>query len=156
MIGVLLSLFTHLSEPQAREIVQVVQVESAKYELDPILIYSIIAIESRYQVKAIGSSHGERGLMQLKPKYHGQVPLDIKNNLKVGIKYLASMYRACYIKLGPAWPICYNTGPGIKLKNPTRFKYYVKVTEEYGKIKENLQSRPSLQSRGKTSHTSIY
>lgn len=156
MIEVLLSLYTHLTEPQAAEIVQVVQVEAKQHDIDPVLIYSIIAVESRFKIKAIGKTHGERGLMQLKPKYHGNVPLDVRNNLKIGIKYLASMYRACYIKYGPAWPVCYNGGPGVRLKNPTKFKYYVKLQEAYGKIEANLHSRTSLQSRSETRNASIY
>lgn len=156
MIEVLLSLYTHLTEPQANEIVRVVQQESVKNDLDPMLVYSIIAVESNYQVKAIGKAYGERGLLQLKPKYHGQVPLDIKNNLKAGIKYLAYVQRACYLRYGPAWPVCYNGGPGIRLKNPTKFKYYVKVIEAYGKIEANLHSRTSIQSRSETRNASIY
>lgn len=146
MVEVLLTLFIHLSKTEANLIVETVEIESAKYELDPTLVYSIIAVESRYQVKAIGSSHSERGLMQLNPKYYGQVPLDIQENIKLGIKVLAKKKDVCKNRYGAAWMVCYNGGTGIRLKQPRLFPYYTKVINRYEQIYEILHSRPSTSS----------
>lgn len=143
MIEVLLSIYTHLTEVQATQIVQTVQVEALKTEIDPTLIYSIIAVESRYQVNAIGGSHGERGLMQLHPRYYGQTPLDIEENIKKGVKVLAKKKKACKDRYGSAWFTCFNTGQNARIAAPRQLAYYKKVMKAYGDISKNLYKRAS-------------
>lgn len=156
MIEVLTSLFLSLSPTDAKEIVQVVEVEAAKSSIDPTLVYSVIAVESRFNKKAIGKSHQERGLMQLNPKYYGQTPLDIKENLKKGIKVLAKYKRLCKTKYGAAWFVCYNTGPGVKLTKPREFPYYKKVMSSYAQIAETLYTRSSTPSGNPLSYACVY
>lgn len=54
---------------EAKEIERAIYLLSVKHEIDPEMIFRIIAVESRFKIKA-KSSHGAKGLMQIIPKYH--------------------------------------------------------------------------------------
>lgn len=102
---------------------------SAKYNMDPELVQAIIKVESNYNRMAVGKSHHEVGLMQLRPDYFKRATFDIKGNIEQGVAYLAEIRPKCIKKYGKdAWFICYNTGPNnVKLNSPKNFPYYKKV-----------------------------
>lgn len=75
---------------EARYIEKTIYLLSIKHEIDPELIFRIIAVESRFKSKAI-SKHGAKGLMQIIPKYHktkiqGRNIYDKYTNIDVGIQ----------------------------------------------------------------------
>lgn len=110
----------------------------SEYGIDPTLILSIVQVESNYKPAAIGKSHKERGLMQLRPKYFPDATFDIEQNMRMGVKHLVKMRKACINKYKEAWFICYNLGPNGKLINhPKKFPYYTKVMVAYGEIARN-------------------
>ena len=109
-----------------------------KYGVDPQLVYAIIEVESAFNPNAIGKSHGERGLMQLRPRYFPKAStLSPAQNIEMGTKYLAKLQQQFKRKYGDAWFICYNYGPTacrkrVHLLNTKRkTRYYVKVSEAY-------------------------
>lgn len=88
-----------LSERKATDIVAEVFRNAAKYEsMEPELILAIIAVESRFQERAV-SNQGARGLMQVMPRSHphkvraigGAYALfDPEKNIDAGSQILAS------------------------------------------------------------------
>ena len=97
------------------------------YGLDPNLVSAVVQHESAYNAKAVGT-HGEIGLMQLKPdsfpKYTRKQLFDPETNIRVGTEYLAKMRDECVHR--NYWLVCYNTAPegAKKIKHPEKFKYY--------------------------------
>lgn len=110
----------------------------AKYGVDAHLIYAIAKVESQLKPHAVGSSHGEIGLMQLRPKYFPDASFDPYKNMEMATRYLVKLKRVCTQKYGDAWFVCYNVGPNKKLANAKQFKYYKKV---YGERKKIIQDR---------------
>lgn len=112
------------------------------YGIERELILAIIKVESNFEVKAVGKSHKERGLMQLNPRYFPTARFDVASNLRQGVRYLARVREACYERYREAWFICYNTGPNARLKKPKTFSYYKKVmyAKEKGIYKEDVRS----------------
>jgi soluble lytic murein transglycosylase-like protein len=136
------------------ELVTVLALEvGKKYNVEPELIIAVIAVESNFKPKAVGRSHGEIGLMQLRPEYFPTVTFDVRHNMELGVKHLANMKRLCYPKYGKAWYICYNLGPNKRIKHPTLFAYYRKVESAKTKIAENRRSVAS--SKGAISYAAL-
>lgn len=111
-------------------------IKSARqYNVDPKLVMAIIKVESNFNPKRVGSSHGEIGLMQLHPKYFPQASFDVEKNIEAGVRYLAELKR---IKgdIGCGWFIHYNVGPNTKINHPTLHSYYRKVAKIYPKYCE--------------------
>lgn len=106
-----------------------------KYGVSSELIVAIIKVESNFNPKAIGKTHGEVGLMQLRPKYFKTATFDVVNNMELGVKYLAKLKKICYPKYGKAWFICYNLGPSKTVKYPELFAYYKKVINAKNTLK---------------------
>jgi soluble lytic murein transglycosylase-like protein len=118
------------------EILIAILIHASYYGIDPILVQSIIEVESNYNPKAVGSS-GERGLMQIHPKYHENPSFLISKNIAMGVKILDSYYSKCYNMYKDAWFVCYNIGPNKRLKHPKKFDYYKKVMYVYEKVSKN-------------------
>ena len=136
-------------EPTA-EIKANIAVLSQMYGIEPTLIQAIVKVESGYKKHKAGSSHKERGLMQLHPKYFPKAKFDVATNLRAGVKYLAKVRELCYPKYADAWIVCYNLGPNHKrLKRPTQFAYYRKVMHAKKQIEEKqVYARNIAQSEG--------
>lgn len=98
--------------------------------IDHKLLLAIAKVESNWNPRAIGKSHGEVGLMQLRPQFHPGVGFGIKQNMLMGAKYLAKLKKMKYSKWGKAWFVAYNVGPGYKLNYPMLHSYYKKVRKE--------------------------
>jgi len=128
LFSVFITLFSAVSQASELAVKQQASQLSRKYGISSELIVAIVKVESNFNPKAVGSSHGEVGLMQLRPKYFKTATFDVENNMEIGVKYLAKLKKICYPKYGDAWFICYNLGPSKTVKHPKLFAYYKKVT----------------------------
>lgn len=112
--------------------------KSKRYEIDPLLISAIMAIESDYNHNVI-SDKGAIGLMQIMPETAqllGIDPYDMNQNIEGGIKYFKQMLEKFSgdVKLALA---AYNAGPNAVLKHngippyPETQNYVLKVLKKY-------------------------
>jgi soluble lytic murein transglycosylase-like protein len=111
--------------------------------VDPLLVHSIIQIESNYNPYAV-SSKGAQGLMQLMPPTARDLgvsnSLDPRQNIEAGVrylKYLQDLYKDDRLALA-----AYNAGPGAVQKYnrippyPETQDYVNRVGEQYGAAKK--------------------
>jgi soluble lytic murein transglycosylase-like protein len=67
---------------------------AARHRVDPLLVHSVIQVESGYNKYAV-SPKGAQGLMQLIPatarRYGVKNPFDPKENIEAGVKYLRDL-----------------------------------------------------------------
>ena len=116
---------------------------SKKYNVDPLLIKAVIAVESSYNPKIV-SHAGARGLMQLMPdtarRFNVSNSFDPDQNIRGGTKYLRFLHKRFNgdIKLILAG---YNAGEGAVQKYngvppyKETIKYIPKVLKAYKKLK---------------------
>lgn len=104
------------STVNAEELAFAVDMASIEHDVDPLLVFSVIAVESRCDAKA-RSQAGAQGLMQLMPKtareygFSGDLgDHSVDGNVAVGTKYLAYLLSKFSgdVSLGLA---AYNAGP---------------------------------------------
>jgi soluble lytic murein transglycosylase-like protein len=84
-----------VSEEATREFVRTAYREGARHGVDPLLIVSVMAVESRFNPVA-QSDGGAMGLMQVIPRYHAEKfdatnrssVLDPHTNIQVGVRIL--------------------------------------------------------------------
>lgn len=115
-------------------ILNLIQIYSTIYAVDPRLVYAVVKVESNFNPNAI-SEKGAIGLMQLVPaSVHKtkKVLLDPETNIREGIKYLSIMRDECPHKEDYEWIICYELGSvhAKKVKYPKLWPYYKKVMKE--------------------------
>jgi soluble lytic murein transglycosylase-like protein len=91
----------------------IVEKASKAHEVDPLLVHSIIKVESNYNVHAV-SNKGAQGLMQLTPSTARMLGVsnsfDPQQNIEAGVKYLKylkDLYKDDRLALA-----AYNAGPG--------------------------------------------
>lgn len=106
-----------------------------KHGIEPELILAIIKVESNFNQYAVGKTHKERGLMQLRPTFH-KASFDIMENLEEGVAYLQQMKRRCSKKYGEAFFVCYNHGSNKTLDFVKDSNYYQKVRKAYDEQKK--------------------
>jgi soluble lytic murein transglycosylase-like protein len=119
-------------------IAQIVEDAAKANGMDPLLVHSVIQVESNYNPKAV-SSAGARGLMQLMPGTARQLGVtdsfDPRQNIEAGVKYLKQLkdqYQDDNLALA-----AYNAGPGSvqKYKSvppyPETRDYVQRVGERY-------------------------
>lgn len=99
------------------------------YDLNPQLVTAIVQAESAFNPKAVGSSHGEIGLMQLRPEYHACASFDVHENIECGVSYLAEIKDLRQKDWGEAWFIGYNHGPFAQVKWPKATKYFKRIMD---------------------------
>jgi hypothetical protein len=119
---------------------------STEHQIDPALVAAIIDVESKFNVEATGAI-GERGLMQLHPKYfEGDAYYDPNLNIESGIKLLKTNRKYCHLKLDFSWVICYNQGisGALRVQNPEQNIYYQKVLKAYPTYVEIFQKNKGL------------
>lgn len=113
----------------------------SKYGIEAELTLAIIKVESNFKINAVGRSHHEVGLMQLRPDFFPGVKFDVKSNLEVGVRHLAQVRSRCQKKYGPAWFVCYNIGHNRSAAfNAKAAPYYKKVMAAYVKEKRKTAS----------------
>lgn len=105
---------------------------SRVYQMDPALVMAVIDVESHFNVRQRGS-HGEVGLMQLRPNFFPGVAYDIRGNIETGVSYLSFVRANCPTKVDNTWITCYNNGISRKPKYPKLLPYYKAVMNAYKK-----------------------
>lgn len=96
-----------------REIADLVEQTARKHDVDPLLVHSVIQVESDYNAQAV-SPKGAQGLMQLMPGTARMLGVsdsfDPGQNIEAGVKYLKylqDIYKDDRLALA-----AYNAGPG--------------------------------------------
>lgn len=109
---------------------------SAVYGVDPVLVLSVISVESGF--RNISSVSGQdHGIMQLNEKAFSDYSIkELKNpeiNIRLGIKHLKEAQLRCKYKANNSFVVCFNSGiaGGSRLAYPLESEYYRKVTREY-------------------------
>lgn len=110
-------------------ILSAVMTASVVHNIDSKLLLAIIEVESGYNPSAIGKSHGEIGLFQLRPEFHECASFDIVENVNCGANYLSEVRRIKGSEFPKAWWVYFNYGPYSKLERPRDTQYYEKVME---------------------------
>ena len=113
------------------------------HNVDPLLVHSIIQVESNYNPYAV-SPKGAQGLMQLMPPTARDLGVsnsfDPRQNIEAGVrylKYLQDLYKDDRLALA-----AYNAGPGAVQKYkwippyPETQNYVNRVGEQYGAAKK--------------------
>lgn len=92
---------------------EIIEATAKRHEVDPLLVHSVIQVESAYNKYAI-SSAGAQGVMQLIPSTARSLgvknPFDPKENIEAGVRYLKqlqTMFKDDRLALA-----AYNSGPG--------------------------------------------
>jgi len=118
----------------------IIRSEALANNIDPDLALSIAEVESKFNANAVGKL-GEIGLFQLRPNFHSVTKGNEAANIRVGIRYLASVRKSCTRRYGDAWFVCFNTGSSRpSLKAPKAFEYYKRVIAIYKSRKRATQS----------------
>jgi len=80
-----------ISKPATPELQRMIETMARQHEVDPLLVHSVIQVESNYNAQAV-SPKGAMGLMQLIPstarRFGVKDAFDAQDNLEGGIKYL--------------------------------------------------------------------
>ncbi len=109
-----------------QQVTQLANVIGSKYGIEPDLLYAIARVESKFNPYAVGTSHGEIGLMQLRPEYFPGASFIPKQNMELAAKYLVKLKKLCSHR-GPAWYTCFNTGPNAVIHHPRLLLYYKRI-----------------------------
>ncbi len=137
----------HPAAPAA-SISELVEKTSKAHNVDPLLVDSVIKVESNYNPNAV-SPKGAQGLMQLMPPTAQMLGVndsfDPAENIEAGVKYLKylqDLYKDDRLALA-----AYNAGPGAvdKFKNvppyPETQKYVESVGKKYGEARGALEKK---------------
>jgi soluble lytic murein transglycosylase-like protein len=138
----------HAKQPAAKapstpvNIPEIVEQAARTNQVDPLLVHSIIQVESNYNPYAV-SPKGAQGLMQLMPGTAWQMGVgnsfDARQNIEAGVrylKYLQDLYKDDRLALA-----AYNAGPAAveKYKNVPPYaetqNYVKRVGQQYGEAK---------------------
>lgn len=137
------------TQPDA-SIAEIVDATAKKYEVDPLLVHSVIQVESSYNTSAV-SPKGAQGLMQLIPatarRFGVSNSFDVKQNIEGGVrylKYLSSLFPdSLHLTLA-----AYNAGEGAVWKYNNRVppyreteQYVHKVGSRYGAARRRLEAK---------------
>jgi soluble lytic murein transglycosylase-like protein len=129
-----------------------VEAAARKYDLDPLLVHSVISVESGYNPYAV-SPKGARGLMQLMPgtarRFGVSNSFDPADNIEGGVRYLKYLFT-----LFPNQPrlavAAYNAGEGAVWKYnyqippyPETKQYVYKVAKKYGQARRAADAEPA-------------
>ena len=138
-----------VSQDVAFDLVSLAHQEGNRFQLDPLLIIAVIAIESRFNPIA-ESGAGAKGLMQIIPKYHTdkleefggeQAVFDPATNIQVGSRILREYIR----RTG-------NIGIALQMYagalGDTEDQYTTKVLNERRRLQQVLSSPPRASSPG--------
>ncbi len=129
---------------------ELVRSTAQKYEVDPLLVHSVIQVESNYNPYAI-SPKGAQGIMQLMPgtarRFGVSHPFDARDNIEGGVRYLKYLQTLFPDDLRLAIA-AYNAGEGAvwKFNNqippyPETEQYVYKVGSRYGRAKKQAPGR---------------
>ena len=133
------------------EVKEIVELAADKYAIDPLLVHSVISVESNYNPMA-QSPKGAQGLMQLIPetakRFGAQNSFDSKENIEAGIRYLKHL-QGLYKDDLTLTLAAYNAGEGAvaKYKNAIppyheTIDYVKKVGNRYEEAKRRKAAVP--------------
>lgn len=140
----------HPAAPAApsASISELVEKTSKAHDVDPLLVDSVIQVESNYDPNAV-SPKGAQGLMQLMPPTAAMLGVndsfDPAENIEAGVKYLKylqDLYKDDRLALA-----AYNAGPAAvdRYKQippyPETQKYVEKVGKKYGEARNALNQK---------------
>ena len=118
--------------PVTDAVPELIETTAKKYDVDPLLVHSVIQVESAYKSHAV-SDKGAQGLMQLMPatarRFGVRNSFDVRDNIEGGVrylKYLDSLFPND-LRLTLA---AYNAGEGAVWKYKNQIPPY-RETEEY-------------------------
>jgi len=104
---------TPAASSSSADVNAIIEKSARAHEVDPLLVHSIIKVESNYNVHAV-SNKGAEGLMQLTPSTARMLGVsnsfDPQQNIEAGVKYLKylkDLYKDDRLALA-----AYNAGPG--------------------------------------------
>jgi soluble lytic murein transglycosylase-like protein len=130
------------SKAATSNIPEIVEQAARANQVDPLLVHSIIRVESNYNPYAI-SPKGAQGLMQLMPRTAWEMGVgnsfDPRQNIEAGVrylKYLQDLYKDDRLALA-----AYNAGPAAVQKYgsvppyPETQDYVNRVGQQYGEAK---------------------
>lgn len=131
------------SRPAPAAVTEIVRQKAEKHAVDPLLVDSVIRVESGYNPLAI-SPKGAQGLMQLIPatarRFGVENVFDAEENIEAGVrylKYLKGLFQDDKLALA-----AYNAGEGAVLRHkgvpPYREtqEYVKRVAEKYGEARK--------------------
>ncbi len=129
---------------------QIVEDAARRNQVDPLLVHSVIQVESNYNASAV-SPKGAQGLMQLIPstarRFGARNSFDVKENVEAGVKYLKYL-NSLYPNDLRLTLAAYNAGEGAVAKYRNNIppyretEYYVyKVGEKYGSARRAAEQR---------------
>jgi hypothetical protein len=111
---------------------EIVEAAAKQYDVDPLLVHSVIQVESNYKSKAV-SPKGAQGIMQLIPatarRFGVTDSFDPKQNVEAGVRYLKFLGTMFSEDLTLALA-AYNAGEGAVLKYGNSIPPY-RETEQY-------------------------
>jgi hypothetical protein len=150
LVTVAVSTVRSLRRPPPPAIAQMVADAAETHHLDPLLVHSVIQVESNYNPYAV-SSAGAQGLMQLMPGTAKDLGVtdsfDPRQNIEAGVKYLKQLkdqYHDDRLALA-----AYNAGPGAVAKYkdvppyPETQDYVERVGERYVEAKRAAGFAPA-------------
>jgi soluble lytic murein transglycosylase-like protein len=132
----------------------IIEAAARKYEVDPLLVHSVISVESSYDRYAV-SPKGAQGLMQLMPdtarRFGVSNTFDVQDNIEGGVRYLK--YLQTLFPNDPKLALAaYNAGEGAvwKYNNsvpPYREteEYVLKVSKKYGEAKSTAEKQTATE-----------
>jgi soluble lytic murein transglycosylase-like protein len=141
------------SKQPSKQISDIVEQSSRAHHVDPLLIHSMIKVESNYNPYAV-SIKGAEGLMQLMPPTARMLGVsnsfDPRENIEAGVKYLKflqGLYGDDRLALA-----AYNAGPGAveKYKQVPPFKETQNYVEQVGRRYENARRASAEKTEEKT------
>lgn len=129
---------------------EIVEAAAKHYEVDPLLVHSVIQVESAYNTKAV-SPKGAQGLMQLIPstarRFGASNSFDPKENIEAGVKYLKYLNTLFPDDLRLTLA-AYNAGEGAVMKYgnnippyPETEQYVYSVGKRYGSARRAAEKK---------------
>ena len=129
---------------------QIVEDAARRNQVDPLLVHSVIQVESNYNATAV-SPKGAQGLMQLIPstarRFGAKNSFDVKENVEAGVKYLKYL-NSLYPNDLRLTLAAYNAGEGAVAKYRNNIPpyretehYVYKVGEKYGSARRAAERR---------------
>jgi len=129
---------------------EIVDAAAKRYEVDPLLVHSVIQVESAYNQYAV-SHAGAQGLMQLIPSTARELgvknPFDARENIEAGVRYLKQLQMQ--FKDDRLALAAYNAGGGAVVRYGTippyaeTQNYVYQVGKRWGAARRASQSLPA-------------
>jgi len=133
---------------------EIVETAAKKYDVDPLLVHSVIQVESAYNPRAV-SAKGAQGIMQLMPgtarRFGVNNAFDARDNIEGGVRYLK--YLQTLFPDDPRLAIAaYNAGEAAVWKYNNQIppyreteQYVYQVGRRYGQARRQAEKKRATQ-----------